>query len=236
MVEADSLVLEEGGSRLIDGLSFTLEEGRIYALCGVNGSGKTTLIRTLNSYFPHYGGSLRFNGKELSLCGRKEKEKLHAVLPQNIPVSSVSTSALFEHNAGAAALLDEFSLSHLMKRNLASLSGGERVMVFLSLMLSRDALLYSFDESEANLDAKYRKLIEERMRKLAEEKKTVLASFHDINKALEISDELIVLSKGRLVFKGTPAMFIADDIGERFFSLTLRKLTDEDGRQYSLFF
>ena len=148
----------------------------------------------------------------------------------------MSTSALFEHNAGAAALLDEFSLSHLMKQNLASLSGGERVMVFLSLMLSRDALLYSFDESEANLDAKYRKLIEQRMRKLAEERKTVLASFHDINKALEISDELIVLSKGRLVFKGTPAMFISDDIGGRFFSLTLRRLTDEDGRQYSLFF
>ena len=235
MIEVSSLTIKEGGKTLLDNLSFTLEEGKIYALCGVNGSGKTTLIRALNSYFTHYGGSIRFNGKELSRCSRKEKEKLHALLPQSIPVSSVITASLFEHNGQAAALLDGFSLSHLVRQNLASLSGGERVMVFLSLMLSRDVLLYSFDESEANLDAMYRKLTEQRMRRLAEEKKTVLASFHDINKALEISDELIVLSEGRLAFKGNPAMFISDDIGGRFFSLDLRRLTDEDGRQCSLF-
>lgn len=232
MLEVDRLCVDVGGRRLLDEVSFRLEEGRIYALIGANGSGKTSLIRALTSYYPRYGGSIRFDGKELRDCRRKERESLHALLPQVLPQLDSTLDTML---SGGSPILGQLGLEKLALRRISSLSGGERELSFLAMMLSREACLYCLDEAEANLDARCRRLVENAMRSLRAEGKMVLASFHDLDRALRLSDGLLVMDAGRLVFAGDGASFASSGLAERLFGLSRRRFTSAEGELVELF-
>lgn len=232
MLEVDRLCVDVGGRRLLDEVSFRLEEGRIYALIGANGSGKTSLIRALTSYYPRYGGSIRFDGKELRECRRKERESLHALLPQVLPQLDSTLDTMLSEGS---LILGQLGLEKLALRRISSLSGGERELSFLAMMLSRDARLYCLDEAEANLDARCRRLVENAMRSLRAEGKMVLASFHDLDRALRLSDGLLVMDAGRLVFVGSPDAFASSGLAERLFGLSRRRFTSAEGELVELF-
>lgn len=232
MLEVDRLCVDVGGRRLLDEVSFRLEEGRIYALIGANGSGKTSLIRALTSYYPHYGGSIRFDGKELRDCRRKERESLHALLPQVLPQLDSTLDTMLSEGS---RILGQLGLEKLALRRISSLSGGERELSFLAMMLSRDARLYCLDEAEANLDARCRRLVENAMRSLRAEGKMVLASFHDLDRAMRLSDGLLVMDAGRLVFAGDGASFASSGLAERLFGLSRRRFTSAEGELVELF-
>lgn len=232
MLEVDRLCVDVGGRRLLDEVSFRLEEGRIYALIGANGSGKTSLIRALTSYYPRYGGSIRFDGKELRECRRKERESLHALLPQVLPQLDSTLDTMLSEGS---RILGQLGLEKLALRRISSLSGGERELSFLAMMLSRDARLYCLDEAEANLDARCRRLVENAMRSLRAEGKMVLASFHDLDRALRLSDGLLVMDAGRLVFAGDGASFASSGLAERLFGLSRRRFTSAEGELVELF-
>lgn len=232
MLEVDRLCVDVGGRRLLDEVSFRLEEGRIYALIGANGSGKTSLIRALASYYPRYGGSIRFDGKELRDCRRKERESLHALLPQVLPQLDSTLDTMLSEGS---PILGQLGLEKLALRRISSLSGGERELSFLAMMLSREARLYCLDEAEANLDARCRRLVENAMRSLRAEGKMVLASFHDLDRALRLSDGLLVMDAGRLVFAGDGASFASSGLAERLFGLSRRRFTSAEGELVELF-
>ena len=232
MLEVDRLCVDVGGRRLLDEVSFRLEEGRIYALIGANGSGKTSLIRALTSYYPRYGGSIRFDGKELRDCRRKERESLHALLPQVLPQLDSTLDTMLSEGS---PILGQLGLEELALRRISSLSGGERELSFLAMMLSRDARLYCLDEAEANLDARCRRLVENAMRSLRAEGKMVLASFHDLDRAMRLSDGLLVMDAGRLVFAGDGASFASSGLAERLFGLSRRRFTSAEGELVELF-
>lgn len=232
MLEVDRLCVDVGGRRLLDEVSFRLEEGRIYALIGANGSGKTSLIRALTSYYPRYGGSIRFDGKELRECRRKERESLHALLPQVLPQLDSTLDTMLSEGS---RILGQLGLEKLSLRRISSLSGGERELSFLAMMLSRDARLYCLDEAEANLDARCRRLVENAMRSLRAEGKMVIASFHDLDRALRLSDGLLVMDAGRLVFAGSPDAFASSGLAERLFGLSRRRFTSAEGELVELF-
>lgn len=232
MLEVDRLCVDVGGRRLLDEVSFRLEEGRIYALIGANGSGKTSLIRALTSYYPRYGGSIRFDGKELRDCRRKERESLHALLPQVLPQLDSTLDTMLSEGS---PILGQLGLEKLALRRISSLSGGERELSFLAMMLSREARLYCLDEAEANLDARCRRLVENAMRSLRSEGKMVLASFHDLDRALRLSDGLLVMDAGRLVFAGDGASFASSGLAERLFGLSRRRFTSAEGELVELF-
>ena len=232
MLEVDRLCVDVGGRRLLDEVSFRLEEGRIYALIGANGSGKTSLIRALTSYYPRYGGSIRFDGKELRECRRKERESLHALLPQVLPQLDSTLDTMLSEGS---RILGQLGLEKLALRRISSLSGGERELSFLAMMLSRDARLYCLDEAEANLDARCRRLVENAMRSLRAEGKMVIASFHDLDRAMRMSDGLLVMDAGRLVFAGSPDAFASSGLAERLFGLSRRRFTSAEGELVELF-
>lgn len=232
MLEVDRLCVDVGGRRLLDEVSFRLEEGRIYALIGANGSGKTSLIRALTSYYPRYGGSIRFDGKELRDCRRKERESLHALLPQVLPQLDSTLDTMLSEGS---PILGQLGLEKLALRRISSLSGGERELSFLAMMLSRDARLYCLDEAEANLDARCRRLVENAMSSLRAEGKMVLASFHDLDRAMRLSDGLLVMDAGRLVFAGDGASFASSGLAERLFGLSRRRFTSAEGELVEFF-
>ena len=235
MIRVDGLSLKIHGRTLLEDISFTLEEGRVYALLGENGSGKTTLMRCLSSFYPGYEGSIMFSGMQLKDCTRNEREHLHSLLPQTLASLDMGVEYMLSLTRGAAQVLSSFGLGHILSRRMDTLSGGERQMVYLAFAVARDAMLYLMDEPEASLDGRFRRKVESSMRRLADDGRIVLASFHDMNRALAVADGIIVLSKGRLVFSGSVSGFLETGIGESLFALSRRTLLDEDGSPVTVF-
>lgn len=236
MVRVEHLTIKIRGQEILSDISLCLEDGKIYALLGENGSGKTTLLRALTSYYPDYSGSIDFDGRELRSLKRKEKEMVHAILPQSTPILDSSVSALLSMYPEALKHLEKYGLLSLLERRINTLSGGEREMVFLSFLLSRRVKLYALDEVEANLGMRYKRRCEEAMLSLKGDGRIVLSSFHDLSRAFLIADEAIVLEKGRLVFAGSKGEFISRNIAQRYFDSSVGVLNELSGKERIVFF
>lgn len=236
MVRVEHLTIKIRGQEILSDISLSLEDGKIYALLGENGSGKTTLLRALTSYYPDYSGSIDFDGRELRSLKRKEKEMVHAILPQSLPILDSSVSALLSMYPEALKHLEKYGLLSLLERRINTLSGGEREMVFLSFLLSRRVKLYALDEVEANLGMRYKRRCEEAMLSLKGDGRIVLSSFHDLSRAFLIADEAIVLEKGRLVFAGSKGEFISRNIAQRYFDSSVGVLNELSGKERIVFF
>lgn len=235
MIEARGLYVRTGKKILLEDISFTLEEGRIYALLGRNGSGKTTLMKALCGSFRQSFSQILYDGRPLSSFSRKERESLHAILPQNPPSADMTVSSLLSLYEGGREILKGFRPFLDEERRLSSLSGGERQLVFLAFLLSRECRLYCLDEAQSNLDARSSQTAVSAMKSLKKDGKTVLASLHDIHSALEIADTLLLLDEGRLVFSGSREELLETDLIGKIFGLERRILTDETGRSVNIF-
>jgi ABC-type cobalamin/Fe3+-siderophores transport systems, ATPase components len=248
MIEIRNLSLSLKKTEVLRNVNLTLKEGEITILIGPNGSGKTSIVRILSSLHTDYYGSVRFDGKELSSCKWSERKNLSALLPQFPPaldatllelMSLTDSSSLFHRESEAERQanlkkLDSLSASHLADKKLSEMSGGERQLSFLALMASHDAGLYLLDEPESNLDVRFSKTVEDTMKRLKAEGKAVLAVFHDLNRALEMADRIIVLDKGSVCFEGNGEALLSSGIPEKVFGLKILKLKDENGQNYTL--
>ena len=235
MIAVSGLSIRTGSRFLLEDISLDLEEGHIYALLGDNGSGKTTLIRALTSYFHSYSGSILYDGRELRTFSRKEREALHSLLPQNLPSPDLTVRRLLSMADGGAEKLCSFGLERILVAHIPTLSGGERQMVFLALALARQASLYAFDEPEASLDQRFRGKTEAEIRKLRDEGRTVIVSFHDMSRALSVADDIIVLSGGSLAAFQSRDAFLSERTAEKLFGLSRAQYIGEDGREGIIF-
>ena len=108
MIETRGLYVRTGKKILLEDISFTLEEGRIYALLGRNGSGKTTLMKALCGSFRQSFSQILYDGRPLSSFSRKERESLHAILPQNPPSADMTVSSLLSLYEVGKEILKDF--------------------------------------------------------------------------------------------------------------------------------
>ena len=235
MIEIRNLSLSIKGHNLLNDISLTLEDGRVYALLGENGSGKTTLIRVLTSFYRDYSGSVKVKGKELRTCKRSERGRIHSLMPQTLPYSDLTVRSFLSVFDDGQRELEKFGLSDFLDKRMDTLSGGERQMVFLSLTLSHKTLMYAFDEPEASLDVHYREQAEKALLALKAQGHIVIVSFHDINRALRIADDIIILSQGHLLFSGSKPELFERKVLETAFGLERGTIITGDGSSHELF-
>jgi len=162
---AEDLVVERGGRRVIDGLSFAVAAGEALVLAGANGSGKTTLLRALAGFIRPVRGAVRLEGgdEELTLA-----EQAHVVGHANAVKSSltvVENTAFWGNylgsgppNSSAAtgerldAALRHFGLDDLADFPAAYLSAGQKRRLGLARLLIADRPLWLLDEPTVSLD------------------------------------------------------------------------------------
>ena len=247
MVEVEKLGLKMGSKKILEDISFALKEGEIAVLLGSNGSGKTSLIRCLCSYYRDYSGCIKYDGKDLEGYPMDRRSSLHSLLPQNVPSVDMSLRQLLFYAAESSGM-DKRSAEERIRTVLllsgmerfsdakvSCMSGGERQLSFLSFMAVRDSDAYYLDEPEASLDEKFKQRAEDIMKNLKHQGRIVLSSMHDINRALSFADRILTLHEGHLVFNGSPSAFLAENVGEKYFSLDLRSLHDEEGNRFLLY-
>ena len=191
----------------LNGISFTLESGKIVGLLGPNGSGKTTLIKLIN-------GLLTPTSGKLTVCGYKpgkESKSLVAYLPDNIYLNTwmrihqiVDYFAEFYEDFRkdlAYEMMERLGIEPKMK--LKSLSKGNKEKVCLILVMSRNAKLYVLDEPIAGVDPAARDYVISTIIQNYNPDSTVLISTHLIADIEEVLDEVIFIRQGEILLKKT---------------------------------
>lgn len=191
------------GKRVLQQISFAIEEPAIYVVLGPNGAGKTTLLRTLSGILPPYEGQVYVNGSSISR--QEAHNQLHYLshmdgIPDGLRVGEAlrfyarlerASSSDIEH------VLDLLELRELSGQYLSRLSAGQRKRVSIARIFLRERAVYLLDEPTSNLDPKVAREIREVILKLSREK-IVLYSSHNLFEAREIGRYVLAIKDGHL--------------------------------------
>lgn len=205
-----------GEVRALDGISFEVREGELFAFLGVNGAGKSTAINIICGQLERDGGEVEIDGQRLGGASEQIKEKLGVVFQSSVLDRSLSVRANLESRAALygihgeaferrlAEISELLELDGLMKRTLSRLSGGQKRRIDIARALIHRPRILILDEPTTGLDPQTRRMIwrviEELRRK---EKMTVLLTTHYMEEAAD-ADYVVIIDAGRISAKGTP--------------------------------
>jgi ABC-2 type transport system ATP-binding protein len=222
-VEVSSVKKSYGDVKAVDGVSFSVNEGEVFALLGPNGAGKTTLIEILEGLRKREEGTV----KVLSLDPWENGYVLHkriGVIPQDFTFFDKATSReavkyyadLFGVSVDADEILREVVLEDSAGVLFENLSGGQKQKMGLALSLVNSAELLFLDEPTTGLDPNARRAIWDVIRGLRNKGKTVILTTHYLDEAEQLSDRVAIMNHGRIVAMGTSDEIIeAHGSGER---------------------
>ncbi|MCL6607774.1 MAG: ATP-binding cassette domain-containing protein [Geminicoccaceae bacterium] len=215
-LEVEGLVVEAGGRRLLDGLSFTLRPQRCTVILGPNGAGKSLLLRVLHGLVPPDRGVLRWAEPDpdrrrlgqafvfqkpvllrRSVCG----DLAVALAARDVPRR--------ERRARIAEAVALAGLEGFERRAARSLSGGEQQRLALARAWALRPQLLFLDEPTASLDPAATRMVEAIVRDLAARGVTIVMSTHDLGQARRLAEEVLFLYGGRLVEAGDAGTFFA---------------------------
>ncbi len=211
LLTARQLAVGPNGCALVQGLELELQPGRLVCLLGANGVGKSTLLRTLAGLQPPLAGEILLGVSPLEeLLPAERAQRMALVLsgsPEGVELSVRELVGLgrLPYLGWSATLgprdrevvewaLTRCDLLPLANRDFRRLSDGERQRVMIARALAQEPQLLFLDEPTAFLDLPHRVLLLQLLRELARERNcAVLASTHDLELALTVADEILLL-------------------------------------------
>ena len=215
-VEISSVRKSYGDLKAVDGVSFSVNEGEVFALLGPNGAGKTTLIEILEGLRKRDEGTVKVLGLDPWENGYVLHRKI-GVIPQDFtffdkanPREAVEYYAdLFGVSVNADEILKEVVLDDSVGVLFENLSGGQKQKLGLALSLVNSAELLFLDEPTTGLDPNARRAIWDVIRRLKSKGRTVILTTHYLDEAEQLCDRVVIINHGRIVAMGT-----AEDIIE----------------------
>jgi len=225
LLTAEHLSWCTDGNLILDDISFAVEQGSFTGILGPNGAGKSSLLRCLYRFIKPEQGRVSVNSHDIWQLNANDYAKNVAVVLQeppshfNLTVHDVVALGLIPHKgifARANKTDDEkiiqaiaqVGLAHKDQQNFEHLSGGEKQRALIARAIVQSPRLLIMDEPTSHLDVRYQIQIMELAKSLDI---TVIASFHDLNLASAMCDNLLVLNQGQLVCQGTPAQVLTKE-------------------------
>jgi branched-chain amino acid transport system ATP-binding protein len=229
LLAAEGLRVTYGGVVAVEGLDLAVPEGSLVGLIGPNGAGKTSAIDALTGYHPPSGGSVSFDGAEITrmrphLRARRGLGRTFQsvelfddlTVEENLQVAA-------DHIGIGRALRDLFlpirtasregvdwalalcDLEDVAGRSPKELSHGQRKLVGVARALAQRPRLVLLDEPAAGLDTDESRELGERLQTMPAEGVSVLLVDHDMSLVLNACEDIYVLDFGKLIAHGTPA-------------------------------
>jgi ABC-2 type transport system ATP-binding protein len=195
----------------VDGITFEVPKGQVFAFLGPNGAGKTTTVEILECLRKPTAGDAEVLGLDVR---RKAKEirKLVGVLPQEFNTYERLTvkenieyfGSMYSRSLDADELIAVVGLEDKRDALFMNLSGGQKQKLGVAIALVNDPELVFLDEPSSGLDPKARRDIWEAIRALKERGRTVFLTTHYMEEAEVLADRVGIISKGRIVAMGSP--------------------------------
>jgi len=204
---------------VLDGLDLSLKEGRITVILGPNGAGKTTLLYLALGWLKPWAGEISLLGKPIESFSRRALGQQMALVPQSEHIPFEYTvleyvllgRAPYLPSLGMPSQADEkiandalekVGVANLFDHSMLALSGGERQLVLTARALAQEPRLLLLDEPTSHLDLSNKYRLVQILRGLQERGTTILMTTHEPDLALAVSDEAILMEKGRVLISG----------------------------------
>ncbi|MFI3176312.1 MAG: ABC transporter ATP-binding protein [Eubacteriales bacterium] len=216
MIKVTDLNFAYKEKEVLKNINFSADSGEVISLIGPNGCGKSTLLRVICGILPSKNGKVMITNTSINNLSNKELAKQIAFLPQfQEKMNGVSVWELVslgrapyqksgwltnkEDKAKIKWAIDYMSLSEYVHIDVEKLSGGERQRVWIAMVLAQDTPIILLDEPVTYMDIRYQCQLINIVKGLKEEfAKTVIAVFHDINHAIEVSDKIYLMKDGKV--------------------------------------
>jgi len=219
---------------ILDDISFAINKGSFTGILGPNGAGKSSLLRCLYRYIKPDSGSVKFNQQDIwqQYDAYQYAQDIAVVLQEtpthfNLTVYDIVALGLLPHKGlftreqssdrkKIDCAIKQVGLVEKTLQNFEHLSGGEKQRALIARAIVQSPSLLIMDEPTSHLDVRYQIQVIELAKSLGI---TVIASFHDLNLASAMCDQLIVLNKGKLVEQGTPQEVITSEMLSNVFGV-----------------
>ena len=228
-------------------LNLKLQKGKLIALIGGNGIGKSTLLRTVTGIQKPIEGSVFLNGRDIQLYNSNElAQNLSLVLTEKLPQSNLTVFELIalgrQPYTNWIGKLSEIDISkineaisltqieHLSNKKYYEISDGQLQKVLVARALAQDTPLIILDEPTTHLDLLHKVSMFKLLKKLViETNKCILFSTHDIDLAIQLVDEMIVMSE-EFVIQEEPCNLISKGVFKELFKDNSIQFDDEKGK------
>jgi ABC-2 type transport system ATP-binding protein len=238
VIEARGLAKSYGAKRALDGISFTVEPGRIVGLIGPNGAGKTTALKAILGLTP-FTGALRVLGLDPS----EERDALMrevcfmadvAVLPRWLRVSQALDYCAGVHPRFDRAIAESFleKTDIRMGNRVRELSKGMVTQLHLALIMAIDARLLVLDEPTLGLDLLYRrKFYDTLVNDYFDKERTILLTTHQVEEVENLFTDIIFINRGQVALAAP-----VEELGSRYQQLTLSEDAAREARALQPFY
>ena len=194
----------EGNKTALNNVSFQIDEGSVTVIGGENGSGKSVLMNIIAGLEKPTSGKIHsfakaglvFQEADTQILGENPREDI-SFGPKNQKKSKIQIEQAVENS------LEQVGLAKKADYPARFLSGGEKRRLAVACMLAMELPVIIFDEPYANLDYGGVKQVNALVKRLHEQKKTVIILTHELEKCLGLADKFVVLFRGDKVFDGT---------------------------------
>jgi iron complex transport system ATP-binding protein len=234
-------------SYIAKNLNLTFQEGKLISLIGGNGIGKSTLLRTLTGIQKPLAGMVMLNDKNISSYQSIDlAQNLSLVLTEKLPLSNLSVFELialgrqpYTNWLGKLSEIDLDKINdaialthteHLIDKKIHEISDGQLQIVLIARALAQDTALIILDEPTTHLDLHHKVSVFKLLKKLSQEtNKSILFSTHDIDLAIQLSDEMIVMTEDS-VQQDQPCNLITKGVFNSLFKDSSIRFDDQKGK------
>ena len=214
----EHLVKDFSGTKAVNDVSITIQDGKLTGLLGPSGCGKTTLLRILGGFLTPNEGTVLFDGEDISKIPPYKREintvfQKYALFPHMNVYNNIAFGLKIKKEPKdiieqkVKRMLKLVNLEDFADKNVTEMSGGQQQRVAIARALVNEPSVLLLDEPLGALDLKLRQEMQHELKKIQQEVGiTFIFVTHDQEEALTMSDKIVVMKDGEIQQIGSPTL------------------------------
>ncbi|MDH4202417.1 MAG: LPS export ABC transporter ATP-binding protein [Phycisphaerae bacterium] len=226
LLETHGLVKKYSGRTVVNEVNITVGQRSIVGLLGRNGAGKTTSFRMCIGMIVPDGGTVHFEGHDITKLPMYKRARLgmgylsqepsvfqRLTVKENL-LAILETMAITrgERKRKAADLIERFSLTEVVNSQARFLSGGERRKLEIARAMVTNPSLILLDEPFSGVDPIAVEELQAEIRRLVTSGVSILITDHNVERTLEVADKAYILDHGKVIAEGAPKDIIQNEL------------------------
>lgn len=225
LLETSELVKKYSGRAVVNRISIAIARRSIVGLLGRNGAGKTTTFRMIMGMITPDGGTVVFEGMDITQLPMYKRARLGVGYLSQEPsifqrlsvrdnlyaILETMSITKAERDRKADMLIEHFSLGEVAQSQGRFLSGGERRKLEIARAMVTDPSLILLDEPFSGVDPIAVEDLQHEIRRLVTSGVSILITDHNVERTLEVVDKAYIIDHGKVIGDGTPAEIIRNE-------------------------